>query len=155
MKLSVFSVDDDTVMLRILELVFRKRGLGDYLRVFTSAADCLSCLDSEHDEQTNFLILLDLNMPEMNGWDFLDALKDKPFKQNVSVVILTSSVAAEDRNKAKTYDSVVGYMEKPFKNSHVDELLSLKVFELSGIAESKHEHTKTKKDQLQPVYKFA
>ena len=57
------------------------------------------------------LIFLDINMPVMNGWDFLDkmAAEAKDYK----VVILTSSVNAIDHKRAMKYMNVVGYVEKP------------------------------------------
>ncbi len=60
----------------------------------------------------SFLVLLDLNMPEMDGWQFLDAIQ-KIKNTLIYVVVVTSSVDARDRKKAYTYPQVIDYIEKP------------------------------------------
>src|SRR6476620_11369901 len=57
------------------------------------------------------LIFLDINMPGMNGWDFLDrmAVEEIDYK----VIIRTSSVNGIDRKRAMKYMNVIGYIEKP------------------------------------------
>jgi two-component SAPR family response regulator len=57
------------------------------------------------------LIFLDINMPVMNGWDFLDkmAVENIDYK----VIILTSSINTIDRKAAMKYMNVIGYIEKP------------------------------------------
>ena len=59
------------------------------------------------------VILLDINMPLMDGWDFLAALNQKLPEHELSMAILTSSVSDVDRAKASLYPSVVGYLTKP------------------------------------------
>ncbi len=70
------------------------------------------------------LIFLDLNMPNFNGWDFLEKMK----KNNLQfdVVILTSSVSQYDHNKAVNYNNVVAYVEKPLSLDKVKELMITK-----------------------------
>lgn len=71
----------------------------------------------------NVLILLDLNMPSLNGWDFLEKYKtlDESIKASFSVVILTSSVDPEDFEKSKTYSEVAGFEVKPLMMSSFQE----------------------------------
>lgn len=57
------------------------------------------------------LIFLDINMPLMNGWDFLDKMLAESL--HFKVVILTSSVNMIDRRMAGKYINVIGYLEKP------------------------------------------
>lgn len=59
------------------------------------------------------LILLDLNMPIMDGWEFLDAFIQIPCKQKITLYIITSSIDDEDIKKAKTYSNVSNYILKP------------------------------------------
>jgi len=66
--------------------------------------------------------MLDINMPIMNGWDFMDAIKEKGMDKNVSVIILTSSINNADKIKAKKYDMVVDYVEKPLSIEHLNRL---------------------------------
>ncbi|TKK67762.1 response regulator [Ilyomonas limi] len=69
------------------------------------------------------LILLDINMPMMNGWDFLDKMQVDA--TDYKVVILTSSVNAMDRTKAAKYKNVIGFMEKPATISSLTPYITL------------------------------
>lgn len=71
------------------------------------------------------LILLDINMPIMDGWELLDALQELHFPNLIPVVMLTSSINEEDRKKAKTYKNVKGYFTKPLTGKYVEELVNL------------------------------
>jgi len=57
------------------------------------------------------LIFLDINMPVMNGWDFLERMAEEEI--DYKVIILTSSVNTIDRKMAMKYMNVIGYLEKP------------------------------------------
>jgi len=68
------------------------------------------------------LILLDINMPVMNGFEFLDKFQYLPFRQAIRVVLLTSSVNAKDAEKASAYP-VSGLVNKPLTEEKLKELL--------------------------------
>src|SRR3954471_11141997 len=57
------------------------------------------------------LIFLDINMPSMNGWDFLERMAAEEI--DYKVIILTSSINTFDRTMAMKYLNVIGYIEKP------------------------------------------
>lgn len=59
------------------------------------------------------LILLDINMPVWDGWNFLDEFLKLPESKNVKIFIMTSSVDPVDRTKAKTYKQVSNFIIKP------------------------------------------
>lgn len=65
------------------------------------------------------LILLDLDMPVMDGWEFLDALVDLSLAKQVCVFVLTSSIQPSDAEKAKRYKQVKGFFSKPLSNDNV------------------------------------
>lgn len=69
------------------------------------------------------VILLDLNMPIMDGFQFLDELVKIPNAANIPIYIVSSSVDSRDIEKAKTYDLVTNYIIKPFSVSKVQALL--------------------------------
>lgn len=66
-------------------------------------------------------IFLDLNMPNFNGWDFLDGLEEQN-KYTVSVFILTSSISKIDRQRAKGYNSVKEFLIKPLSVPLITEI---------------------------------
>ena len=67
------------------------------------------------------LIFLDLNMPEVNGWQFLEVLTEK--QNQTQVVIVTSSTSIHDKEKAQKYAQVIDFLEKPLTKNTI---LSLK-----------------------------
>ncbi|RXJ50250.1 response regulator [Gelidibacter gilvus] len=69
------------------------------------------------------VILLDLNMPLMDGWQFLDELAKIPFAKNIPIYIVSSSVDSRDIKKAKSYKMVNKYIVKPFSISKIQELM--------------------------------
>ena len=69
------------------------------------------------------LILLDINMPIMDGWDFLEAINDLNLCSNVPVVITTSSSRPEDKLKGTTFKNIIEYMEKPIDFEMLNTLL--------------------------------
>jgi CheY-like chemotaxis protein len=76
------------------------------------------------------IIFLDINMPEMNGWDFLEALQELPshLSNKCRIVMLSSSIDTADIRKARTYAMVEDFISKPLTvdklNRIAAELLS-------------------------------
>lgn len=68
------------------------------------------------------IILLDINMPVKNGWDFMDEYM-KQEQPNLPIYILTSSINDRDRQKAKKYECVKGFLVKPLSIDLLQELL--------------------------------
>lgn len=73
------------------------------------------------DEIKPDLILLDLNMPHLNGWAFLQRMREND--SNYPVMVLTSSVLKEDKSKAREYSNVFGYITKPIEVKHLNQIL--------------------------------
>lgn len=72
------------------------------------------------------VILLDINMPVMDGFAFLDEYcNSKGFCNEARVFMLSSSIGDEDRVAASKYKNVKGYFEKPLTSTHIQSILSL------------------------------
>jgi CheY-like chemotaxis protein len=69
------------------------------------------------------LILLDINMPHMNGWDFLEAFE--PFNLRKPVFIVSSSNDRSDVEKSKRYKSVKGFFSKPISRTNLQTMVDL------------------------------
>lgn len=71
------------------------------------------------------LIFLDINMPDMDGWDFLDEFIKLPplVQQRTKVIMLTSSVDINDITKARTYKPVIDFLSKPLDKGNLKTLI--------------------------------
>lgn len=70
------------------------------------------------------VILLDINMPRLDGFEFLDRLRQSPIADLIAVLLFTSSGLAEDRRRADSYEFVQGCITKPLTSTKVIEFAS-------------------------------
>jgi CheY-like chemotaxis protein len=123
----IMLVDDDEFTNRIHKMVIEGIGISSNIAVAESADEALDLLDCPKvdDCKTPDLILLDLNMPGMNGWDFLDNYKEK--KKNcaakTTIIILTNSTNPYDKLKAESYGNVAGFRSKPLTDLMIHEIM--------------------------------
>ncbi len=117
-KIKILIVEDDPIVSFLHKKLIVKRNICSSPQNFINGLEALDfiCEDSLKDEGIYYLILLDINMPLMNGWEFLEALKEHEVANRTEVVIVTSSPDKSDQEKAKKIDIVADYIEKPLIN---------------------------------------
>jgi CheY-like chemotaxis protein len=121
--LNVLLVEDDEVDVMNVQRAFKKNNMTNPLFVASNGIEALEQLRSGAIPPHNRLILLDLNMPKMNGIEFLRALRADPELAPTSVVVLTTSNA--DRDKVEAYKlNVAGYLVKPVTFGSFVELMA-------------------------------
>jgi CheY-like chemotaxis protein len=71
------------------------------------------------------LILLDINMPQMDGWQFLESLIElRPNFENETIIyVVTSSIAHCDREKANSFDEISGFLSKPVSVDCLEKII--------------------------------
>ncbi len=116
----IFLIDDDDIQNLINTRVISIVNSDVHVRAFTSAEEALKTLATTSDEPPQ-LIFLDINMPKMNGWDFLDDYQNN--KYPTKVYMLSSSINEKDIKKSETYDSVHGFICKPLVVEKLAEIL--------------------------------
>lgn len=113
----VFIIDDDSIHQRIAQIMIEKHNLFDSYKSYTEAQHALNFLkESKNDpDALPDVILLDLNMPLMDGWDFLDVFEElhKSLKKKIRIYIVTSSVDERDKQRSQAYSTVSGFISKP------------------------------------------
>jgi CheY-like chemotaxis protein len=123
----IWIVDDDKMHHFITTKQLRKKAATATFDVFFNGEDALAKLESliDNNEALPTCILLDLNMPIMDGWAFLDEIKLKyPHIASVcEIFIVTSSMLQQDRDKAKDYSFIKQYIVKPINSSELGEII--------------------------------
>jgi len=117
LKSRVFIIDDDPIHQRIAQIMISKHNLFDEYFSYTEAQKALDFLqeNKKNGETLPDVILLDLNMPVIDGWDFLETFETlvKEFEKNIRVFIVSSSVDEKDVLRSKSYVAVKGFISKP------------------------------------------
>jgi CheY-like chemotaxis protein len=126
MSLKVIIVDDDPLINFLHEKITERSGLCKQPLCFVNGNEALDYFIKEVNTVDSYLILLDIKMPEMDGWQLLDELKMQKIYNQIYVVMVTSSVDNEDHKKAKLYTQVINYIEKPLSLHQLHELKQMK-----------------------------
>jgi CheY-like chemotaxis protein len=110
--LNILLVEDDEVDVMNVRRAFKKNNICNPLWVAGNGLDGLEMLRSGDMPRDRRLVLLDLNMPRMNGIEFLRELRADPELRSVPVVVLTTS--DDERDRVEAYNlNVAGYILKP------------------------------------------
>jgi CheY-like chemotaxis protein len=115
--MTIILIDDDNISNLVAQRALEKQQPKVKIKPFMSAVEALFYLQKP-DQMPN-LILLDINMPEMNAWAFLDA-----YRLKYPIVILTSSVDEEDKALARKYPIVKEFITKPLDDFKLKRILS-------------------------------
>ena len=111
-SLNILLVEDDQVDVMNVTRAFERNNIANPLFVAGDGIEALAVLRSGKIPRDRRLILLDLNMPRMNGIEFLRALRADEDLQSTPVVVLTTS--DDERDKINAYNlNVAGYLLKP------------------------------------------
>jgi CheY-like chemotaxis protein len=109
---NILLVDDDDLDIENVQRAFKKGGVVNPVFVARDGIEALEKLRSEEVPRERLLVLLDLNMPRMNGLEFLAELRKDVGLQRLPVVVLTTS--NEDSDRVEAYGmNVAGYLLKP------------------------------------------
>ncbi|MDN3586004.1 response regulator [Pedobacter aquatilis] len=122
MRNEIFLIDDDEYSLFInREIIAEHTNLP--IKCFDSGIKGLEYLQNEQNVGCVWLFL-DLNMPQMNGWDVLEALSSLDTEIQMEVYILSSSVDVKDRERSRNYPMVQDYILKPLDSEVAKGILS-------------------------------
>ncbi|OOG73605.1 response regulator [Flavobacterium sp. A45] len=118
---TIWVVDDDPIYQIIVNKIIKKSELFSSVSSFKNGKDAIDALKKalKNNEMLPDIILLDINMPIMDGWEFMEEkLLLKPLiKDPVQIYIVSSSIALEDKNKAKNYSEIIAYLSKPINDN--------------------------------------
>ncbi len=121
----ILLIDDSEPDLLYTRIVLERAHVAQDIISFESARDALGWLREPGSDGAD-LILLDINMPGMNGFEFLGAYEQEHLEPRApAVVMLTSSADPADRRRAESFASVRGYVTKPLDTGQAAALPAL------------------------------
>ncbi|UAB82923.1 response regulator [Zunongwangia sp. SCSIO 43204] len=108
-------IDDDPIFVFSAKKIMELADFCNGFMVFHNGKEALNHLDAviSTGEELPDVILLDLNMPVMDGWEFLEEFIKIESEKVITIYIVSSSIDPGDINKAKSYDNVSNYIVKP------------------------------------------
>lgn len=123
-KKTIWVIDDDAIYQIIVNKIIQKSEMFSTVSSFKNGKEAIDAVTNSINKVESLpdIILLDINMPIMDGWEFMEELEIlKPsITKKIIVYIVSSSIAIEDKNKSKTYPYILGYLSKPV---NVNDLL--------------------------------
>lgn len=124
----ILLIDDNEATNYIHKMVLNRLDCANEIIAVSSGFDALEYLmgiDTKNNTVPN-LIFLDINMPAMNGWEFLEEYDQLPESQKggIIMVMLTTSLNPDDEQKAKEIHNIKGYLNKPLNAEKMKELIS-------------------------------
>jgi CheY-like chemotaxis protein len=119
---TIILVDDDPINNLINKRLIGKLNVCEKVEDYLEAEKALERIKQLNKEK-KVLILLDINMPVMNGWDFLNFYVENLSKRGDKIVMLSSSIDHQDRKKALSYEQVQAFLEKPLTVEKMKSIL--------------------------------
>lgn len=124
----IMCIDDDPITLMLFKKVVQKATFATEIINATNGQDAInqfnSLLLTTEQSKKPELIFLDLNMPVMGGWEFIDSFNNSDYSKanQTKVVILTSTIDPEDIKKSRTYPNVIEFLAKPITVEMLQQL---------------------------------
>ncbi|MEJ6979645.1 response regulator [Pedobacter sp. P351] len=127
MNKSIFVIDDYLINLLIAKIIIKNHGFFETITPYLEAQKALE--DIIHNQSSKLMlpdvILLDLNMPVMDGWNFLDRYKEisPSLGKCIDIYILSSSTDIREIQRSKQYTAVNGFLSKPLTKEMLEDIM--------------------------------
>lgn len=124
----VFLIDDDNIYQFTARKILESTGLAKHIKSFYNGSEAINYFRDQNNMRSDTLpdfIFLDINMPVMNGWEFLEEYHKICGKlpKPIMVYVVSSSIDSYDINRSKEYTAVTDYIVKPITRIKYKELL--------------------------------
>lgn len=124
----VLLIDDDEPTNFLNQIIIESCGCAEEIKTAQSGSEALEYLLQTNANQTYpcpDLIFLDINMPAMNGWEFLERYRqlDSHYKGKIMIVMLTTSLFPEDKQRSTEIPEISAFENKPLTEEKLDNIL--------------------------------
>lgn len=119
-----YLIDDDEIYIFTTKKLINKIDFCEEIAVFQNGKEAIEAIKFtlRNKNELPDVILLDLNMPIMDGWQFLDEFIRIKSEKQIKIYIVSSSVDPSDIERAKTYNMVSNYIVKPISREKLHEI---------------------------------
>lgn len=117
----ILIIDDDEINNLVLKNVILRAFSDACIHIVSEGQAGLDFLANRRSTGTEppGIILVDINMPVLNGFEFLEAYQERFLSENSHIYMVSSSISKEDQKRSYSYDFVQGYITKPLVNQNV------------------------------------
>lgn len=121
-------IDDDPITLMLFKKVVQKASFAKEIVNAANGQEAINLINeinnNPNQEKKPKLIFLDLNMPVMGGWEFIDLFNSSNYfnLNNTKIIILTSTIDPDDIKKSKSYPNVIEFLPKPITVDLLNDL---------------------------------
>jgi len=113
MNYQILVIEDDPIFTFLLEKGIKSSGIQGTIKTFSNGLPAITYLKEDYIKENNYVIFLDLNMPVMNGWQFMKNFDKLADSSNCIVFILTSSANKLDIDNLMESPLVADFIIKP------------------------------------------
>ncbi|HEU4496797.1 MAG TPA: response regulator [Flavobacterium sp.] len=107
-------IDDDPIYQIITQKIIGKTKIAKKIVSYQNGFEAIENIKLLPSEELPDIILLDIDMPVTDGWEFMEAFGQLQLEEKkITVYIVSSSIAATDKEKARTFKGIAGYLTKP------------------------------------------
>lgn len=124
---NLYLVDDDDIYVFLTRKMIEETQIAQHINVFNNGQDVLDYLKNLEDKSLlPDMILLDLFMPVMDGWEFLEefAMLKPKLGKKITIYVTSSSISPHDMQRAKSISEVTDYVIKPINKERFIELIN-------------------------------
>lgn len=120
-----YIVDDDEIIIYLTGEIIKKSNFCERTETFTDGLQAIERLKLAipNEEILPEVILFDLNMPVMDGWEFVNEYLKLPLKNEIPLFIFTSSINPADKDKSFSFRAIKGFIQKPLTIQKLDKIL--------------------------------
>ena len=125
-KKSIWIVDDDSIFKIIIQKIISKSEIFEHVKTFSNGEEAFLTLKNsiENNNQLPDIILLDIEMPIMDGWDFMNKINNYKENLGIKIYMSSSSIAKNDKIRAEQNPNIKGFLTKPISLDDLVEVAS-------------------------------